>query len=38
MIILCVAFITSSIFLIAKYGIKRKESAEYINADKYLDN
>jgi len=38
MIILSVVFASASIFLLAKFGAKRKESAEYINADKNLDN
>ena len=29
MIILCIAFITSAIFLISKYGIKRSDGRDY---------
>ena len=34
MIILCVASASASIFLISKYGFKKKESEEYINSEK----
>ena len=32
-ILLCVLSATASVFLIGKYGIKKKESAEYVNAE-----
>jgi len=31
---LCVAFGSSAVFLLAKYGIKKKENIEYINSEK----
>lgn len=37
MIILCAVSITYSIFLIARFGIKRKEGEEYVSADKNFD-
>ena len=32
-IALCVALFTASIFLIAKYGVRRKESKEFLPED-----
>ena len=31
MILLCLGLFTVSVFLIAKYGIKKKETSEYVN-------
>lgn len=31
MILLCLGLFSVSVFLIAKYGIKKKESQEYVN-------
>jgi len=37
-ILLCVLSITVSVFFIGKYGIKKKENAEYVNAESiFLD-
>ena len=34
MIILSVASLTTSIFLLSKYGIKKKENVEYVNSER----
>lgn len=34
MIILSVVSLTTSIFLLSKYGAKKKESVEYVNSEK----
>lgn len=33
MIILCAVSLTASIFLIARFGIKKKENDEFVSAD-----
>ena len=37
MIVISVVLFTASVFLIAKYGTKKKESEDFINADKHFD-
>lgn len=32
MILLCLGFFTVSVFLIAKFGIKKKEGSEYVSS------
>ena len=34
MIILSIALATEAIFLLSKYGFKKKESEEYVNSEK----
>lgn len=38
MIILCAISLTASVFLIARFGIKKKESDEYVSADNSQEN
>ena len=38
MLALCAVTFTTSVFLVAKFGIKRKESSEFISDNKLSDN
>lgn len=38
MVLLCIGLFTMSVFLIARFGLKKKEGKEYINATQYNEN
>lgn len=38
MLVLCAVSLTYSVFLIARFGIKRKESSEFVKDDQYFLN
>lgn len=38
MLILCAVSLTYSVFLIARFGIKRKESTEFVRDEQYFNS
>lgn len=36
MIVLCAVFFTVSVFLIAKFAIKKKDDAEFVESETYI--